>query len=214
LFADAGNLLRVTTPRSTRGHGLVFAGRPADGLADADEALELARSLGSRDGEAGAQWIRAEALAACGRLDDASRAADAALSQAQWMGHRGWTAAGYRAVGVVRQTAGDLAGAEAAFRSSLQASENFRLMAAWAHARLGQVLVAMGRCDEAEKLIGEALRLKPVLSHYEARVARCELAVVRAEPEAAQLIDEAIERAGTGGHRQSMARLSALRQAG
>ena len=36
LFADSGDLLRVVTPRSTRGHGLVFIGRPADGLASHD----------------------------------------------------------------------------------------------------------------------------------------------------------------------------------
>ena len=34
LFADSGELLRAVTPRSTRGHGLVFAGEPAAGLAE------------------------------------------------------------------------------------------------------------------------------------------------------------------------------------
>ncbi|OLT11513.1 hypothetical protein BJF78_04995 [Pseudonocardia sp. CNS-139] len=34
LFEDSGDLLRVVTPRSTRGHGLVFLARPADGLAE------------------------------------------------------------------------------------------------------------------------------------------------------------------------------------
>ena len=45
LFTDSGELLRAVTPRSTRGHGLVFMDRPADGLAEADAALRLARDL-------------------------------------------------------------------------------------------------------------------------------------------------------------------------
>lgn len=52
LFADCGDLLRVITPRSTCGHGLVFADRPAEGLTEADAALELARELGNPEGQA------------------------------------------------------------------------------------------------------------------------------------------------------------------
>ena len=37
LFADSGDLMRLVTPRSTRGHGLVLLGRAADGLLDADD---------------------------------------------------------------------------------------------------------------------------------------------------------------------------------
>ncbi|MQA13783.1 MAG: AAA family ATPase [Pseudonocardiaceae bacterium] len=75
LFADTGNLLRVITPRSTRGHGLVFADRAGDGLADTAEAVELAHSLGYPDGETYALWHHSEALAACGRIADAIGAA-------------------------------------------------------------------------------------------------------------------------------------------
>lgn len=39
MFVDTGNLLRVITPRATRGHGLVFAGRARDALADTAEAV-------------------------------------------------------------------------------------------------------------------------------------------------------------------------------
>ncbi len=54
LFTDSGELLRVVTPRSTRGHGLVFLARPAEGLAEASAALRagprprLARGPGLR----------------------------------------------------------------------------------------------------------------------------------------------------------------------
>src|SRR5207253_4667551 len=36
LFADSGDLLRVITPRSTRGHALIFMARPHDGLPEAE----------------------------------------------------------------------------------------------------------------------------------------------------------------------------------
>jgi DNA-binding SARP family transcriptional activator/tetratricopeptide (TPR) repeat protein len=212
LFTDAGNLLRAVTPRSTRGHGLVFAGKPAEGLADAGEALALARSLGSLDGEAMAQWHRSEALSACGCTAEAAQAAAAALSIAERVGHRGWTAGALRAVGIVRQADGDLHAAEAAFRRSLQASEHFPLIACWAHARLGLVLVGIGRFTEAADHIRRALLAPPALGHYEGRLARCELAIAREEPQAPALLDDAINRASRSGHRASLPRLAALRQ--
>lgn len=71
LFLDVGDLLRVVTPRSMRGHALVFAGKPVGGLPHNDAALDLARTLGHADGEALAMWQRSEALTALGRLDEA-----------------------------------------------------------------------------------------------------------------------------------------------
>ena len=52
LFADSGDLMRLVTPRSTRGHGLVLLDRAAEGLLDADAALEIARTLGHPEGQA------------------------------------------------------------------------------------------------------------------------------------------------------------------
>ena len=66
LFEDSGDLLRVVTPRSTRGHGLVFADRAADGLAETDAALRLARELDAPEGQAYALWHRSEALSGAG----------------------------------------------------------------------------------------------------------------------------------------------------
>ena len=66
LFTDSGNLLRVVTPQSTQGHGLMFAGRPRDGLAETCAALELARRLGYAEGEAMVLWHHAEVLVGCG----------------------------------------------------------------------------------------------------------------------------------------------------
>jgi hypothetical protein len=107
---------RVLTPRSTRGHALVFAGAAGDGPDDATEALDLARSLGSPEGRSYAQWQRSEALTACGSLDEATIAASDALAIAEGIGHRGWTATALRARGIAQQAGGDLAAAEASFR--------------------------------------------------------------------------------------------------
>ena len=69
----------MVTPRSTRGHGLVFADRPADGLAETDAALRLARDLDAPEGQAYALWHRSEALSALGRTDEAEADAREAL---------------------------------------------------------------------------------------------------------------------------------------
>lgn len=161
MFVDIGNLLRVITPRSTRGHGLVFAGRAADALADTSEAVELARSLGYPDGETYALWHHSEALSACGRTAEATESAELALSIARRLRHRGWTATALRALGIARQADGDLAAAEEAYRRSLRASERLPLFVSWAHARLGAVLVRAGRVDETARHVEAALGTGP-----------------------------------------------------
>jgi DNA-binding SARP family transcriptional activator/tetratricopeptide (TPR) repeat protein len=93
LFRDAGELLRVGTPRSTRGHALVFLARPDEGLADVEDALALSRALGHVEGECYALWHRAEALAALGRADEAVVTAAQGLEIAERIHHREWTAA-------------------------------------------------------------------------------------------------------------------------
>ena len=210
LFADAGDLLRVVTPRSTRGHALVFAGSPVDGLADAEEALELARSLGNPDGQAYAQWHRSEALTACSRPAEAVEAATGALDIARRIGHRGWTATALRGLGVAHQAQGDAAAAEDAFARSLAASARLPLFASWAHARLALVLVTRRRFDAADGHVLQALATGPPLGHYEARLARCELAVARGDTGAGALLAAAAAQARRGGEQVTLTRLSAL----
>lgn len=210
LFGDAGNLLRVVTPRSTRGHALVFADRAVAGLADIEEALDLARSLGYPDGEAYACWHHSEALTEVGRIADALQAAEQGLAIARRLGRRGWTATTLRARGVAHQAAGDTVAALTAFRASLAASEGLPLFECWAHARLGRVLLLAGHVAEAAGHVEAALRQGPPLGRYEARLARCALAVARDEPGAAPLIDDAITRARRGGHWTSLRELAAM----
>lgn len=210
LFVDAGDLLRVVVPQSTRGHGLVFAGKPEEARAETAAAVELARSLGYADGEAMALWHHSEALVACGSPSEGLDYADAALATARRVGHRGWTATGLRARGIALEELGDVRGAEAAFRGSLEISEHLSLFKCWGHARLASLLVRRARPDEAAHHVSRALSSGPPLSQYEARLAQCELAVARAEPGADRLIAEALSRAADGGHRVSQTVLAQL----
>lgn len=210
LFKDSGDLLRVVTPRSTRGHALVFMAAPEAGLRDAEEALELARTLGHPEGQAYALWHSSEALSALGRVGEAVAAAREALAMAERIGHRGWTATSLRALGIALQASGDIEGAEAAFRRSLEKSENLSLFAAWASARLALVLIHTGRSDEVEPFVTRALEQGPALGRYEARLAQAELAAARADPDASTIAEQALALASAGGHLESRDRLSQL----
>ncbi|MGH3860435.1 BTAD domain-containing putative transcriptional regulator [Actinokineospora sp.] len=211
LFLDSGNLLRVVTPRSSRGHALVFAGQPESALVDATAAAELANSLGFVEGEGAAHWIMSEALSGMGLAAEAIAAAEKAESLAAETGHRGWAATAARGLGIAREAAGDLAAAESAFRRSLELSTRIPLFACWAHSRLALVLVAGGGLDEAAEHVDSALVTGPPLGHYEARLAGCALAVAKGDPAAEALLADAIELAVGGGHRASLTRLRALR---
>ncbi|HWD71848.1 MAG TPA: BTAD domain-containing putative transcriptional regulator [Actinomycetota bacterium] len=211
LFEDSGDLLRVGTPRSTRGHALTFMARPREGLADARAALELARTLGHSEGEAYALWHCSEALSALGSPGEALEAATAALGIAERIGHREWTAASLRAVGIARQAAGDLSGAEAAFRRSLATSENLSLFAGWASARIALVLVAGGDAAGSAPHVARSLAEGPELSRYEGRLARAEVAVASGDASASQIVAEALALAEKGGHLLGARRLAELK---
>ncbi|WP_322937774.1 BTAD domain-containing putative transcriptional regulator [Nocardioides bizhenqiangii] len=211
LFTDNGNLLRAVTPRSTRGHGLVFAARPQEGLADTTAALELTRSLGYAEGEAMVLWHHAEALLACGRPEEAREVAESGVTRARGLGHRGWTATTLRALGIARAALGDLDGARAAFEESVRTSgEHLLMFRSWGHSRLALVHVAEGHPDAAAPHVAEALATGPGLALYEARLAECELAVARGDDGSAPLVRDAHQRAVTGGHAVSAQRLAAL----
>ncbi|MGZ4612529.1 MAG: tetratricopeptide repeat protein, partial [Kineosporiaceae bacterium] len=211
LFADAGELLRVVTPRSTLGHGLVFSGRAEDGLTEIDEALRLARELDAPEGQAYALWHRAEALSALGRLEEAEASGRAALKVAEGAGHRGWTATAHRSIGITLQAQGRLDEAAAAFElSAAAAGDDLTLFACWAAARGAMVAVASGRLTGAGRLVARALSTGPPLGHYEGRLAAVELAVARGDDGWPALAAEALTLARSGGHEQSASRLASV----
>jgi DNA-binding SARP family transcriptional activator/tetratricopeptide (TPR) repeat protein len=211
LFADAGELFRVGTPRSTRGHALVFLDRADEGLADAEEAYELARSLGHLEGISYAAWHRSEALAALGRAEDAVASAQEALAVAEELGHREWTAAALRALGIAQTAAGGRDDAVATFRRALEAAEGMPLFSAWAAARLAIALLASeGAGDEVDELVTLATATGTPLSGYEASWAAAELAASRGDDGAAAVADATAAALTDGGYLAAVPRLREL----
>lgn len=210
LFTDAGDLFRVVTPRSTRGHGLVFLGEPVAALAETERALDLARSLDYPDGVTYALWHRSEALSTLGRADEAEASAREAIEVAQRLHHRSWTASAHRALGIALQARGQLTRAEEAFGRSLELAEHWPLFASWACARIGLVRIARGDLDGAATYVSRALAQGPPLAHYEGRLARAELVHARSEPGATDIVRDALTRAKAGGHLVDAARLAEL----
>lgn len=214
LFTDSGELLRVVTPRSTRGHGLVFLARPADGLAVTSDALRLARELDAPEGQAYALWHRSEALSAMGRAAEAESEARAALAIAREVDHRGWTATGHRALGIALTVRGDLDDAAAAFAASASAAgDALTLFASWAAARSALVDVARGELEGVAASVELALAVGPPLGHFEARLAQVEMLAARGDPRAGPLAARALVLACDGGHLVSVDRLTSLSEA-
>jgi DNA-binding SARP family transcriptional activator/tetratricopeptide (TPR) repeat protein len=210
LFTDCGDLIRMITPRSTRGHGLVFQDRAAEGLLDTATALEMAERLGHAEGRSYALWHRAEALAALDRVGEAIDAGSSALAIARRIGHRGWTATGWRALGIAHQAAGEPDRALACFTRSLECSEHLDLFRSWAASRSAMALTELGRLDEAAVLVDLALGLGPALGHYEARLAQAVLASARGDPAARRVAARARAKAMAGGVLAHAPRLSEI----
>jgi tetratricopeptide (TPR) repeat protein len=211
LFTDSGDLLRVVTPRSTRGHGLVFAARPAEGLVDTSAALRLARDLDAPEGQAYALWHRSEALSGIGKCAEAQADAVEALHVARRVDHRGWTATAFRALGIALQADGRLDDAARAFADSAAAAgDTLSLFASWAAARSALVALARGDPAAARPFVDRALGLGPPLGHYEGRLAQVELAATRADDGCSRMAAAALEKARAGGHTVSVPRLAEL----
>jgi len=210
LFESSGDLMHAVTPRSTCGHGRVLLNRAAQGLADTERALDVARTLGHPDGQTYALWHRSEALSALGRPDDALADGRAALAIAQRLHHRGWTATAWRAIGIAHQNKGDLPAALAAFHQSLDLSANLDLFGCWAAARAALAAIDLNRLAEAEHLIARALATGPALGRHEARWAAAALAVARRDPTAPALIATAVDAASSAGARLYLPYLAEL----
>ncbi len=179
-----GEVLRLWSPRATRGHALVLLGQTTDGLAEIEESLAWARAADHPAVKAECLWRRAEALTALGRSAEAIEAAEQAIGIAVRMEHAEWTAAAHRGLGIACEAAGLPGRAEAAYRRSLEAAEGIALFRAWAAARLGAFLARQGRSAEAAAHVKAALAGGTPLTRHEARWARAEVLASQGEEEA------------------------------
>jgi DNA-binding SARP family transcriptional activator len=170
-----GEVLRLWSPRATRGHALAFLGRAADGLTEIEEALARARAACHPAVETECLWHRAESLAALGQGAEAIEAAEESAGIAIRIGHAEWTAAAHRGLGIACEAAGLPGRAESAYRRSLEAARGFPLFRAWAAARLGAFLARQGRPGDAAPHVQAAIEGGTSLTRHEARWAHAEL---------------------------------------
>jgi DNA-binding SARP family transcriptional activator/tetratricopeptide (TPR) repeat protein len=211
LAVTPGEVLRLWSPRATRGHVLVFLGEAADGLTEIEEALAWARDARHPAIEAECLWHRAEALAAAGQAGEAIEAAEESGGIAARIGHAEWTAAAYRGLGIACEAANLSGRAEAAYRRSLEAAEGIGLFRAWAAARLGALLARQGRPEEAAPHVRAALEGGTPLTRHEARWAHAELLASQDDDEACrEATAAALDRARDGGYLILVPRLREL----
>jgi tetratricopeptide (TPR) repeat protein len=207
----SGEVLRLWSPRATRGHALTFLGQAADGLAGIDETFAWARAARQPAVEAECLWHRAEALAALGKGGEAIEAAEQAAGIAAGIGHAEWTAAAHRGLGIACETARLPDRAESAYRRSLQAAEGIPLFRTWAAARLGAFLASRGRPEEAAPYVQAALAGGTPLTRHEARWAHAELTASRGDDEACRATAAAaLDRARDDGYLILVPRLCEL----
>ena len=209
LLEDAGKLMRVGMTRANLGHGLALIGRPHDGLALIDGAIELERTLGHPDGEAYSLWLRSEVLGYMSRADEAREAAEAALGGARRIGHREWTAAALHGLGAAFLAGGDLDAAEAALSRCLELSGGLPIFESWASAVMAGVHLARGDLAAARRSAADALASGTPMMQLEGHRVRAEIAVAAGDQDAAILRDT-LRRAEAAGHVLAVNRLRSL----
>jgi DNA-binding SARP family transcriptional activator/tetratricopeptide (TPR) repeat protein len=205
-----GEVLRLWSPRATRGHALAFLGRAGEGLTEIEETLAWARAARHPAVEAECLWHRAEALAALGQGAEAIEAAEQAAGIAARIGHAEWTAAAHRGLGIACEAAGLPGRAESAYRRSLEAAGGIGLFRAWAAARLGALLARQGRPGEAATYVRAGLDGGTPLTRHEARWARAELLASQGDEACRATAAAALDRARDEGYLILVPRLREL----
>jgi class 3 adenylate cyclase len=175
-------------------------------LDEAEAALELERSLGQAEGEAGGLWIRSEILCALGRIEEAQSDARAGLALSRETGHRESMSVTLRGMAHCCRARGDLEGAEAALREGLEIAGVLPLQLHVNGAFLASLLVERGNLDEAARYATDAVSGGVGLAEFESRLVLAEVALARGDPDAEQLATEALTLADAGGYLFSPAR--------
>lgn len=195
LYRDAGALLRVGTPRVVRGWALMLSGRPEEGLADTEEALEIERLLGQVEGEAVALGLEADVLLALGRHEEAERHAQESLALSRRLGQRENTAVALRVLGKIHQARGDLEAADELLTQALDEAVDLGAQRPFMGAYLASLAAERGDLDRAGRLAADCLSSGVPVTFPEARLVLAEVALARgeagAEARAAQALAEA-----------------------
>lgn len=210
LFWNAGELIRVGFPRASRGTLLHWMARPEEGLADANQALDLERTLGNLDGQCYALCSRSGTLLGLGRLPEALSDAVEALALAKQLQHREWIAYSNWNIGQAKLEGGDLAAAGDAFLLGMEAAHNMPIFASANASGLAITLTRRGDLDAARQQTEQAIAACTPQTIYQGRLAAAELAVAAHDPDAEVIIREATSTAEEGGHLLSLPRLREL----
>ena len=207
----SAEVLRLWSPRATRGHVLAFLGEPQAGLAEIEQTLAWSEAARYPAVRSECLWRRSEALAFAGRAGEATEAAEQAVAIATGIRHAACTAAALRGLGIAWDTAGKPDRAEEAFRDSLTAAAGNPFFAAWASARLAACLARQGRPEDAASHVRAALSAGTPLTRYEARWAHAELLAARGEDQACRAAaTQALHAAQDGGYLILLPRLREL----
>jgi tetratricopeptide (TPR) repeat protein len=213
LLEDSGELLRVANPRCARGLTLAWMNRPEEGLADIEDALELARLVGNIELEGHVLLFRSQVLGALGKLEESYADAEETLAISGRMGHRELKVSGLIGLGSALHLMGRLPEAEDRLREAVNLAGGIRIFKDAAAVRLAPVLIDRGKLDEAEEHLRNVLQ-GPPMSHCEARLWLAVLAHKRRSPDAIAFTEEALALARDAGHLASAVKLEELLRAG
>jgi class 3 adenylate cyclase/DNA-binding SARP family transcriptional activator len=201
LYRDAGRLLRVGTVQSSGGVILAFLGRTDEALAAINEALELERTLGQREGEAICTLHRSQVFYGLGRADEALADATTGLELSRSVGSHSSVAWGLMVLAQAHEIAGEPEQAEAKFRESVEAGSAIPWVASWAFGRWASFKAGQGDHTVAEDYANRALRAGVGFAEHEARLVLAEVALLRGDPDAERRAVEALDEAEANGYR-------------
>jgi class 3 adenylate cyclase/DNA-binding SARP family transcriptional activator len=200
LYRDAGRLLRVGTVQSSGGVLLAFLGRTDEALVAINEALELERTLGQREGEAICTLHRSAVWYGLGRVEEARADAMAGLEMSRAVGSHSSVAWGLMLMAQAHEIAGDLDQADAAYRESFEAGSAIPWVASWALGRWASLKAGQGDDAVAEAYANRALAEGLGFGDHEARLVLAEVALLRGDSDAERRAIEALDEAEANGY--------------
>jgi class 3 adenylate cyclase len=150
--------------------------------------------------------VRADALSALARFEEARETANEALATFRRLGAREWEASTLRILGQVEHAAGNLNEAEAILGRAVETASGMPHICSRAAGQLASVLVARGDLESAEAHAKRARAEGTPMAGYEAQLVLAEIALLRNEPGAESLVSEALARMDAGGYLESAAR--------